>query len=48
MLYQIYERFLRLPEVQEDASFTSGHPIYKRTKAAIGHSLEHAQALEHV
>ncbi len=46
MLYQVHQRFLQLSEVQNDASFVPGHPIYERTKAAIAHSLEHGQELE--
>ena len=46
MLDRVHNRFLGMPEVQEDESFVPGHPIFERTKAAIGHSLEHIQALE--
>ncbi len=46
MLSQAHERFLRMSEVQEDTSFVPGHPIYGRTKAAVGHCLEHVQELD--
>ncbi|HZU03969.1 MAG TPA: hypothetical protein VFA10_30180 [Ktedonobacteraceae bacterium] len=45
-LYQAHQRFLHMPEVQDDTSFVPGNPLYERTKAAIRHSLEHAEVLE--
>lgn len=47
MLHEVHQRFLALPEVQDEASFVPGNAFYERTKAAIAHSLEHVQELEH-
>jgi hypothetical protein len=46
LLSQVHQRFVQMPEVQDEASFVPGHPIYERAKRAIAHSLEHVQELE--
>ncbi|GHO90925.1 hypothetical protein KSF_009730 [Reticulibacter mediterranei] len=46
MLYQTHQRFLNMPEVQDEASFVPGHPIFERTLAAIGHCVEHVRELD--
>jgi transcriptional regulator with XRE-family HTH domain len=48
LLYQVHQRFLNMPEVQDEASFVPGNPIYERTKSAIGHSLEHVRELDNL
>jgi hypothetical protein len=46
MLHQAHERFVQMPQVQDEASYVPGNPIYERICAAIGHSLEHVQELQ--
>src|SRR5258708_994388 len=46
MLYQVHQRFIQMPEVQDEVSFVPGHAAYERAKAAIAHSLEHVRELE--
>lgn len=46
MLPKVHQRFLDMPEVQDEVSFVPGHLIYERVQLAIEHSLEHAEELE--
>ena len=46
LLRQTHQRLLTLLMEQDEANFTSDHPVLRRVKAMTQHSLELAQALE--